>query len=118
MRITILGVLLVLYPGLAKAVEVTLAWDANTNPDLCAYTLYQANCYGDKTGAWFPVKNITKDMISVTVNVEDGKNFAWYLTASDWSGNESGASNTVQLFDRIVPHAPVNFTRVEGEIQP
>jgi len=115
MRIALLGILLVLYPKLSNAIEVTLAWDANTNPDLCTYTLYQADCYGDKSGAWVPVKNIDKSMISTTVSVEDGKNFAWYLTASDWSGNESQASNTVQLFDKIAPHAPVNLTRVKGE---
>ena len=111
MRIAILGILLVLYPKLSNALEVTLTWDAVTSPDLCSFTLYQADKYEGKTGAWASVKSIPKDMISVTVNVEDGKNFAWYLTASDYSGNESQASNVVDLYDKIAPHAPVNFSK-------
>jgi len=111
MRIVILGIIIVLYPKLSNAMEVTLSWDAVTSPDLCAYTLYQADKYEGKTEAWACVKRIPKDMLSVTVNVEDGKNFAWYLTASDFSGNESQASNIAELYDKIAPHVPVNFRK-------
>jgi len=111
MRIAILGILLVLYPKLSDAMEVTLAWDAVTVSDIGSYTLYQADKYEGKTGAWNIAKYINKSAVSVTVNVEDDKNFAWYLTASDMSGNESQASNTVELYDKIAPHAPVNLTK-------
>jgi len=118
MKIYILGVLLILYPKLSDALEVTLSWDANTDKDLAYYTLYQADALNGKTGPWSAVKTIPETLISTTVIVEDGKNFAWYLTASDASGNTSGASNTVSLYDKIAPHAPINLSKDIGETQP
>lgn len=111
MKLTLLTILAVLYPSLVHPMQVTLMWDIVISPDLANYTLYQAVKYEDKTGPWFPVEDIEKTLTVVTVNVEDGKNFAWYVTATDISGNESQASNTVCLYDNIAPDVPANFRK-------
>jgi len=111
MRLVTLTILAVLYPSLVHSMQVTLLWDAVVSKDLDHYTLYQAVKYEDKTGPWLPVEDIGKTLTVVTVNVEDGKNFAWYVTATDVSGNESQASNTVCLYDNIAPDVPGNFRK-------
>ena len=118
MKIYILAVLLALYPVPAFPLEVTLSWDEHDSPDLDYYTLYQAEKLNGVTGPWVADQQIGKSSCGAIVNVEDGKNFSWYLTATDASGNESGASNTVDLYDRIAPHAPINLRKAIGETQP
>lgn len=109
MRPIIVLIALVLLASPANAREVTLQWDPNTEPDLSHYTLYQADRFADKTGAWQNVKEIPAEQTTTIITVEDGKNFAWYLTASDNSGNQSRPSNMVELYDRTPPADPVNL---------
>src|SRR6266508_4056476 len=44
----VLTVLCSLAPALSSAAQVTLAWDANTDPDLAGYKLY----YGNSSGSY------------------------------------------------------------------
>lgn len=111
MKELIFALFIVLCPQLGYGLDVHLAWDANTETDLDHYRLYQATCYEDKTGPWLILIDIAKTETTVTVQVEDGKNFSWYLSASDTSGNESRASNTVTLYDKVPPLAPANLTK-------
>lgn len=97
----------------AYAEDVALAWDPVADPDLDHYTLYQADRFSDKTGAWKPVKTVEAGTNTATLTVADGDNFAWYVTASDAAGNESGPSNMVELYDRTPPGIPPNLDKVE-----
>lgn len=114
MKLFILSVLLCLYPVYAQALEVTLAWDANTEPDLQFYNVYQAENFGDHTGPWVAIAQIAKPITIKTVLVDATKNFSWYVTAVDQSGNESLASNTVTLYDKIPPDFPKNLIKTLG----
>lgn len=115
---TILTLLtLILLATTAHAKDVTLAWDPNTETDLSHYTIYQADSYNDRTGPWAKVTDIAKGVTTFSLTVEDGKNFAWYVTASDASGNKSGASNMVWLYDRNPPEDPKNVTKTESDTQ-
>ena len=94
------------FVGWAFAADVTLQWDANTEPDLAGYYVYQSDRIGDKTTAWV---KITQDMITVvtfTVTGLDSSNYAWMVTAVDTQGNESFVSNMVDRYDKIPPFAP------------
>jgi len=100
----------------ANATEVTLAWNSVTDPDLDHYTLYQADRFGDKTGAWTPVKTVEAGINTTSLTVMDGVNFAWYVTASDRAGNESGPSNMVELYDRTPPRIPTDLVKAEPKL--
>lgn len=50
-----------LLPGMAHAMDVTLAWDANTEPDLAGYNIY----WSEATGV--PVANRTKVNFPLTM---------------------------------------------------
>ena len=93
------------------AADVTLEWDANTEPDLAGYYVYQADRIGDRTTQWV---KITPDLIllpTFVVTGLDNNNYAWMVTAVDESGNESFVSNMVERFDRIPPVPPVNVSK-------
>lgn len=105
--ILLIGLVFIASPAYAR--EVTLGWDPNTEPDLAHYTLYQADRAGDMTGPWISVKQVPAGQTTTILTVQDGKNFAWYLTACDETGNESRPSNMVELYDRTPPADPVNL---------
>lgn len=95
---------------LSRAMDVTIQWQANTEPDLAGYRLYQADRIGDHTGAWAQVAEVGL-VTTCIVTVSDGQNFAWLLTAYDTSGNESFVSNMVELMDRTPPYVPTNLSK-------
>jgi hypothetical protein len=95
---------------LSRAMDVTIQWQANTEPDLAGYRLYQADRIGDHTGAWVQITEVGL-VTTCTVTVADNQNFAWLLTAYDTSDNESFVSNMVELFDRTSPHSPINLSK-------
>ncbi len=105
---------LILAFGLVSSVlaaDVTLQWDANSEPDLAGYYVYQADRIGDKTTAWV---KITPDVIllpTFVVTGLDDANYAWMVTAIDSSGNESFVSNMVERFDRTPTAAPTNLRK-------
>jgi len=92
--------------AMAAAQDVTLAWDPHPNPDLNHFTLYQAECFADTTGPWQKTKEIPAELTTVTVTVDDTADFAWFVTASDNAGNESGPSNTVRLTRKVEVKSP------------
>lgn len=105
MKKLLLAMILILslsIPCLAD-VTITLVWTGNTEADLAGYTLYRAERIGDISTAWEKVKTIPKDAVTCTDVVEDGKNFAWMITAFDITGYESFVSNMVELYDRTPP---------------
>lgn len=100
--------------SLANARDVTLEWDPVTDPDLDHYTLYLAEQYLDTTGSWTIGQTIPKTQTTTTIAVADDKHFAFYVTATDTSGNESQASNTVNTSDRVPPAHPGNLRFPSG----
>lgn len=98
MKLVAFLIIISLVAGKANAAEVKLGWDAHPDPTLDHYTLYQAELYAHHSGPWQKVKEIEKALTAVTVTVEDGKDFTWYVTATNLDSVESGPSNTVRLF--------------------
>jgi len=104
---------LVLLTTPAYAKDVTLGWDHVTDPDLHHYTVYQADRFSDKTGPWSPVKTVEGGVDTVMLTVTDSGNFAFYITATDAAGNETQASNMVELYDRTPTEIPPNLDKAE-----
>ncbi len=115
----IMAVVLFLSMGsIAGAANVTFRWDANTEPDLAKYKLYQAEVAG---GPYVKAQVVGEgnlvaiimlaDLADVQnpeytlVNVADGTHY-WVLTAADLSNNESGFSNEVTTTIDSTPPAP------------
>lgn len=69
----------------------TVSWDANIEPDLAGYTIY----YGETSGSYnnkMYFGNVTRqDITGLAVN----KRYYFAVTATDFSGNESGFSDEV-----------------------
>ncbi len=86
------------------AQEITLQWDANTEPDLAGYRLYQS----DKSGPPYNMVDvpISKDKTEITISVSDGQ-YYWVLTAFDTERLESDYSKEVSItVDTTPPAAP------------
>ena len=109
-----------LLAGTAFAANVTFRWDANTEPDLAKYKLYQAETAGGPytkaqvIGEGNLVAIIMVDLAATPpVNpteytfegVTDGRHY-WVLTAADLSNNESDFSNEVTTIIDSTPPAP------------
>lgn len=72
---------------------VTLAWDANTEPDLAGYNIYYGETSGDYTDS-IDVKNVTEYTIRDLV---PGKRYFFAATAYDEDDNESAYSEELNL---------------------
>jgi hypothetical protein len=75
----------------AHPAQVTLAWDASTDPDIAGYKVY----YGNSSGSYqavIDVGNLTTWSIS---NLIDGTTYYFAATDYNTSGTESGYSNEV-----------------------
>jgi len=112
----VLTVLCSLAPALSSAAQVTLAWDANTDPDLAGYKLY----YGNSSGSYqfsVDVGNVTSYTLS---GLLEGQIYYFAATAYNVSQNESGFSNEVSkaIADVTPPTvlmtAPANGSTVSG----
>lgn len=111
MKPIIIALALIFAVVTAHARDVAMEWDPNSETDLSHYTLYGAVRQGDHTGPWSKVAKIEAPETTVTVTIPNGENWAWYVTASDKSGNESGPSNMVELFDRTAPGDPAKLRK-------
>jgi hypothetical protein len=93
----VLGILLL--SAWARAADVTLAWDANTEADLSGYKLY----YGAASGSYtcsVGVGNVTRYTLT---GLNAGQTYFFAATAVSTSGAESGYSNEVSY---AVPAPP------------
>lgn len=110
MKKLLLVLMLLLFPFFCFAADVTLEWDANTEP-VAGYYIYQADRIDDHTSAW---RRITPDLViglTFVVAGLDDANYAWMVTAVDEPGNESFVSNMVERYDRTAPLAPTNLRK-------
>jgi len=80
--------------GIARAADVTLGWDANTETNLAGYKLYYNT---EKPGPPYPVKVDVGNVLEYTFKDLDLKaNNYWFVaTAYSIEGFESGYSNEV-----------------------
>lgn len=94
---------------------VNLAWDANTEPDVAGYKLYQSS---GPTGTKALAQTVGLVTTTAVTGLVDG-NWCWVLTAFDGSGNESGYSNQVcHLSDTVPPANPKNVRIVSTTTNP
>ncbi len=70
--------------------NVTLAWDANSEPDLAGYRLY----YGTSSRAYTNVSNLG-NVLSTSVTLLEGNTYYFAVTAVNTRGGESGYSAEV-----------------------
>ncbi|MBW2412699.1 MAG: fibronectin type III domain-containing protein [Deltaproteobacteria bacterium] len=83
-----LAIFLILAPSLACAVQITLAWDSNVEPDVAGYIVY----YGTQSGHYaYDVDVGDYDSVTISGLNEDVK-YYFAVTAYDDEGNESDFS--------------------------
>jgi hypothetical protein len=70
---------------------MSLAWDANTDPDLMGYKLY----YGTASGVYDHSVDVSNVTTYTLTGLTKGRTYYFVATAYDMSHNESGYSNEV-----------------------
>jgi hypothetical protein len=102
-----LAPILFLFPPNVYAVDVTLAWDANTEEDLAGYRVFyraEGQNYNYNDPAWEGDKTETTCTI---YNLDDHTTHCFVARAFDMSDNESADSNEVCYQPTPTNHAPV-----------
>ena len=88
--ILLLAFILFLVPGPeAHAAQVTLAWDAGTDPNIAGYKVY----YGNASGSYLTVVDVGKQASCTIANLSTGMSYYFAATEYNSSGQESGYSN-------------------------
>lgn len=121
--------LLILFVVAARAASVTLAWDANTEPDLSDYIIYHGTAPGEYTKTyvlsehkemWSPACGpvydpFKKECCEITVSeLVEGNNY-FVATAKDEDDNESAYSDElVHFVNKINRHLlqPKDFEKL------
>ena len=85
------------------AAQVTLAWDANTDPSVAGYKLY----YGYASRTYGTPVNVGKVTQYTLTGIQEGINCYFAVTAYDTNGNESAFSTELECFT-LVPAPGVN----------
>ncbi len=80
--------ILLLFPLGTYGAEVSLAWDANSEPDLAGYIIYYGDASGDYSNS-LDVGDITEFTVT---GLDDGGTYYFAATAYDLDGNESAYS--------------------------
>ena len=76
----------------ASPASVTLAWDANTEPDIAGYRMY----FGSPVGSYSEIVNCGNVTNLTIETLIPGNTYAFYVTCYNTSGLESEPSNVVQ----------------------
>ncbi len=75
----------------ARAEQVTLAWDANTESDLAGYKVH----YGTASGSYTTSVDVHKVTTAIVTGLTAGQTYYFVVTAYNAANNESGYSNQV-----------------------
>src|SRR5918992_5956658 len=91
-----LGIMLFFYTVYAQAGQVTLAWNANTDPTLGGYRLY----YGQASGNYTANVDVGKQTSYTLTGLTDGKTYYFAAKAYNtgktvWSGFSNQVSKTI-----------------------
>src|SRR3989475_10392550 len=95
-----------LAPALSSAAQVTLAWDANTEPDLAGYKLY----YGNSSGSYQFSVDVGNQTSYTLSGLLDGRIYYFASTAYNLSLAESDFSNEVSKAIADVTPPTVSMT--------
>ena len=79
-----------------EAARVTLAWDANTEPNVAGYRIH----YGPGASSFSTVHDVGNLTAATVLNLEEGQSYSFYVTCYNTAGLESEPSNVVSY---IVP---------------
>ena len=114
MALVILAVLFSLvFVGNLFAGEVTFEWDANIEPDLAGYRIFEGTVPGTNPKLVADIPCQASDDTCTTykyINVPDGT-YYWVAYAYDEDGNVSGPSEEISLtIDTVAPGSPQSFT--------
>jgi hypothetical protein len=82
----------------ARAEQVTLAWEANTETDLAGYKVH----YGTASGGYTTTVDVRNVTTYIVTGLTAGQTYYFAASAYDISGSESGYSNEVS---RSIPAA-------------
>jgi hypothetical protein len=90
-----------LLPILAYSADVTLAWDANNDPDLDGYKVYYGSSSGNYSNS-IDVGNVLEHTIS---GLQEGVTYYFAAKAYDTNDNESGFSEEI-TYTIAAPNSP------------
>ena len=120
-----------LTPAVSQSAEVTLAWDANSDPNLAGYNLYYKTDAGgapyNGTGAVEGASPITIHLADLAnsespaftlTGLSDGKVYYFSLTAFNSDGLESDYSNEVSATMGVNPTGTPSGTQSDGNNVP
>ena len=79
------------FPLLTHAAQVTLAWDASTDPGIAGYKVY----YGTSSGNYQVVIDVGKNAGCTISNLQNDSTYYFAVTGYSTSGVESGYSNEI-----------------------
>jgi hypothetical protein len=110
-------VLFLLLPAEAFPVDITLAWDPNSEPDLAGYRLF-ARAQGQSYNYARPDWQGTSTTCTIR-GLPDNTSLYFVARAFDSSGNESGDSNEVlyEAVQNVAPTADAGPDRTASESQ-
>lgn len=102
-RVAIFVLLVLSFPLLMQAREVTLTWEANSEPDLSHYIVYWGTASRAYTVNSGNIGLVTEHKVHLP---DDGKIYFFAVTAVDTAGLESDFSNEVntgEVKPKILP---------------
>ena len=85
----------------ARAEQVTLAWDENTESNLAGYKVH----YGTASGSYTTSVDVHNVTTSIVTGLTAGQTYYFVVTAYNTSNNESGYSNR-ELFSSGAERSP------------
>ena len=109
-----LSLILTLVPAIAYADDVTLAWDANSEPDVTGYKLHYGTNSGDYSNS-IDVGNVTQHTVS---NLQQGETYYFAATAYDVNDAESDYSAEVAYTVNATSHTITASAGANGSIFP
>jgi hypothetical protein len=113
--LTVLAIALLLSPMVAYGATITLAWDANTEPDLAGYKIH----YGTASHAYSDSVDVGNTTQYTLANLDDGVTYYLAATAYDNDNNESAYSaELVHTTTTETSHTITASADVNGSISP
>jgi fibronectin type 3 domain-containing protein len=112
-RVAIFVLLVLIFPVIVMAREVTLTWEPNSEPDLSHYIVYWGTASRFYTVNSGSIGLVTEHKVQLP---NDGKIYFFAVTAVDEAGLESDFSNEVntgEVKPKILPPGKPAFKRKE-----
>jgi len=108
----LIGLILLMWPVsiLEADTLVSLAWDANTEPDLAGYRIH----YGTSSGRYTLSADVVGGVNTGSIpNLQADTTYYFVVTAYDLAGNESQPSNEVAVQPTVTTQAPT----IDGAVE-